>query len=84
MSILINGNPISQTNFNSGGEVKSIFYLPDDGLVLNLNATNYQNGSGTWCDSAYGMCFNSRNSGEPYTTTPTSKTVVDNLSLIHI
>jgi hypothetical protein len=82
MSIIVNGNTLSASNFNSGGEVKSTYYLPDDGLVLNLNATNYQSGSSTWCDSVYGMCFNSRNSGEPYTTTPTPRTTIEGIPCI--
>lgn len=82
MGINLGGNTLITSNFNSGAEVKSTFYLPDDGLVLNLNATNYQAGQSTWCDSAYGMCFTSRNSGEPYTTTPTPKTTIGKIPCI--
>jgi hypothetical protein len=79
MSLIIGGNSLSSSNANSGAELISNYYLPTDGLVLDLNANNYQSGASTWCDSVYGMCFNSRNSGEPYTTTPTSKVWVNSI-----
>jgi hypothetical protein len=82
MSLIIGGNSLSSSNANSGAELKSNFYLPTDGLVLDLNANNYQSGASTWCDSVYGMCFNSRNSGEPYTTTPTPKTTIGKVPCI--
>ena len=73
MSLIIGGNSVPASSANSGGEIKSVYSFPTDGLVLDLNANNYQGGASTWCDSVYGMCFNSRNSGEPYVTTPTPK-----------
>lgn len=82
MSLIIGGNSLSSSNANSDAELKSFNYLPTDGLVLDLNANNYQSGASTWCDSVYGMCFNSRNSGEPYTTTPTPKTTVGKIPCI--
>ena len=82
MSLIIGNNNISSSSSNSGAEIKSVFAFPNDGLVLDLNANNYEGGSSTWCDSVYGMCFNSRNSGEPYATTPTSKTLINGIPAI--
>jgi hypothetical protein len=82
MSLIIGGNSISSSSANSGAEIKSFYNFPTDGLVLDLNANNYQGSSSTWCDSVYGMCFNSRNSGEPYTTTPTPKVWVNSVPAI--
>ena len=82
MSLIIGGNSISSSSANSGGEIKSFYNFPTDGLVMDLNANNYQGGSTTWCDSVYGMCFNSRNSGEPYNTTPTPKVWVSGVPAI--
>jgi hypothetical protein len=82
MSLIIGGNSISSSSANSGGEIRSFYNFPTDGLVLDLNANNYQSGASTWCDSVYGMCFNSRNSGEPYTTTPTPKVWVSSVPAI--
>jgi hypothetical protein len=82
MSLIIGGNSIPASSANSGGEIRSFYNFPTDGLVLDLNANNYQGGSSTWCDSVYGMCFNSRNSGEPYTTTPTPKVWVSGVPAI--
>jgi len=82
MSLIIGGNSISSSSANSGAEIKSFYNFPTDGLVLDLNANNYQGSSSTWCDSVYGMCFNSRNSGEPYTTTPTPKVWVSGVPSI--
>lgn len=82
MSLIIGGNSISTSNVNSSGEIKSFYNFPTDGLVLDLNASNYQNSSSTWCDSVYGMCFTSRNSGEPYTTTPTPRVTVSGVPCI--
>jgi hypothetical protein len=82
MSLIIGGNSISSSSANSGAEIKSFYNFPTDGLVLDLNANNYQGSSSTWCDSVYGMCFNSRNSGEPYVTTPTSKVWVNSVPAI--
>jgi hypothetical protein len=84
MSLIIGGNSISSSSANSGAEIKSFYNFPTDGLVLDLNANNYQGGSSTWCDSVYGMCFNSRNSGEPYTTTPTPKVWVNSVPAIAV
>lgn len=82
MSLIIGGNSVPASSANSGGEIRSVYSFPTDGLVLDLNANNYQGGSSTWCDSVYGMCFNSRNSGEPYTTTPTPKVWVNSVPSI--
>ena len=82
MSLIIGGNSISSSSANSGAEIKSFYNFPTDGLVLDLNANNYQGSSSTWCDSVYGMCFNSRNSGEPYVTTPTPKVWVSGVPAI--
>lgn len=82
MALIIGGNSISSSSANSGGEIKSFYNFPTDGLVMDLNANNYQGGSTTWCDSVYGMCFNSRNSGEPNTTTPTPKVWISSVPAI--
>jgi hypothetical protein len=82
MSLIIGGNSIPSSSANSGGEIKSFYNFPTDGLVMDLNANNYQGSSSTWCDSVYGMCFNSRNSGEPYATTPTPKVWVNSVPAI--
>lgn len=82
MSLIIGGNNIPASSANSGGEIRAFYNFPTDGLVMDLNANNYQGGSSTWCDSVYGMCFNSRNSGEPYTTTPTSKVWVNSVPAV--
>jgi hypothetical protein len=82
MSLIIGGNSVPASSANSGGEIRSVYSFPTDGLVLDLNANNYQGGASTWCDSVYGMCFNSRNSGEPYTTTPTPKVWVNSVPSI--
>lgn len=82
MAVVIGGNSITSSNTNSSGEILSFYNFPTDGLVLDLNANNYQSGASTWCDSVYGMCFNSRNSGEPYVTTPTSKVWVSGIPAI--
>jgi hypothetical protein len=82
MGLIIGGNTISSSNINSSGEILSFYNFPTDGLVMDLNANNYQGGSSTWCDSVYGMCLNSRNSGEPYVTTPTPKVWVNSVPAI--
>lgn len=55
MAIYLADKTLQSSNFNSSGETLNKFYLPDDTLLLNLNATNYD--GGTWYDSAQGIPF---------------------------
>jgi hypothetical protein len=82
MSIIISGNTLAGTNVNASGQVKSFNYLPDDGMVLNMNANNYKDADSTWNDSIYGITFNGYNSGAPYSTGKTPKTTVNNIPCI--
>lgn len=82
MALSIKTVNLGSGDFNSSGEGKARRYLPDDGLVLNMNANNYASGQTTWFDSMQGITFNSRNSGEPYVTTPTSKVWVEGIPAI--
>lgn len=82
MAVNIAGNILASDDANSGGEIKSFYYLPDDGLVMNMNAANYQSGASTWYDPINGITFNSRNSGEPYVLTPTARTTVSGIPAI--
>jgi len=82
MSVIVGSNTLAGSNVNSSGEVKSILYLPDDGLVLNMNANNFDGSSQTWIDSVYGIVFNNYNTGAPYSTSPTPKTKVSNVPAI--
>lgn len=66
MSINLSNNILSSTNFNSDGETLDKFYLPDDTLLLNLNATNYN--TGTWYDSAQGIPMVSYGTTPPKTS----------------
>lgn len=67
MSIYLGDKTLQSTNFNSSGETLNKFYLPDDTLLLNLNATNYS--ESTWYDSAQGIPF------PVYGTIPTKTSV---------
>jgi hypothetical protein len=82
MSLNISGNILTSSNANSNGEIKSILYLPDDGLVCNMNANNFDGSSQTWIDSVQGIVFNNFNTGAPYSTNPTPKTNVSNVPAI--
>lgn len=66
MAINLSNKILSSTNFNSDGETLDKFYLPDDSLLLNLNATNYN--AGTWYDSAQGIPFPIVNTAPPKTS----------------
>ena len=66
MAIYLGDKTLQSTNFNSSGETVNKFHLPDDTLLLNLNATNYN--GGTWYDSAQGIPFTVYNTAPPKTS----------------
>lgn len=66
MAIYLGDKTLQSTNFNSNGEALNKFYLPDDTLLFNLNATNYS--GGTWYDSVQGIAFNVGGTAPPKTT----------------
>jgi hypothetical protein len=66
MGIDLNNKILTSANFNSEGETLNKFFLPDDTLLFNLNATNYN--GGTWYDSAQGIPMNIVNTAPPKTT----------------
>ena len=66
MAIYLGDKILQSTNFNSNGETLNKFHLPDDTLLLNLNATNYN--GGTWYDSAQGIPMNIVNTAPPKTS----------------
>jgi hypothetical protein len=66
MAIYLADKTLQSTNFNSSGETLNKFHLPDDTLLLNLNATNYN--GGTWYDSAQGIPFPVVNTAPPKTS----------------
>jgi hypothetical protein len=66
MAIYLGDKTLQSTNFNSSGETLNKFHLPDDTLLLNLNATNYN--GGTWYDSAQGIPFPVVNTAPPKTS----------------
>jgi hypothetical protein len=66
MAIYLADKTLQSSNFNSSGETLNKFHLPDDTLLLNLNATNYN--GGTWYDSAQGIPMNVINTAPPKTS----------------